>query len=149
MFSRTHTKDARMVILYPFIALALAGLSVLISHGSAVRDSLLMVFDIVTIMLAIFALVLNVVVQISSNAITRPVRALLGGIMYWVSDISFIIAFISNHGTLNVATLSSFSFVSLSLLCGIFWATRSLKSSSRLGDFSIKKGPNWPSRSGR
>ncbi len=127
-----------MITLYPLIALVLAALSVLISHGSAVRDSLLMVFDIVTIMLAIFALIINMVVQISSNATTRPVRALLGGIIYWVSYIWFIIAFISGHETLNGAYLSSYGFIALSFMCGIFWASRSLTSSIRQGDFSRK-----------
>ncbi len=138
-----------MSTLYPFIALVLAGLSVFTSEGSAVRDSLLTVFEIVAIMLAIIALVMNVVVHISSNAITRPARALLGGIIYWTSFIWYVIAVLPNLGVLNVANLSSSCFLSLSLMCGSFWASRSLITSIRLGDISIKKGPNWPSRSSR
>ena len=92
MNSRAHLHDARMLTLYPFFALVLAGLSVVTSEGSAVRDSLLTAFEIVAITLAITALVMNVVVHISSNAITRPARGLLGGVIYWTSFIWYVIA---------------------------------------------------------
>ncbi len=149
MNSRAHLKDARLLALYPFFALVLAGLSVVTSEGGAVRDSLFSVFDIVAIMLAITALILNLVVHFSSNTITRPARALLGGVIYWTSFIWYVIDMTRNFGVLNNANLSSFSFVTLSLMCGSFWASRSLVISIREGDLSIQKGPNWPSRSSR
>ena len=149
MNSRAHLHDARMLTLYPFFVLVLAGLSVVTSEGSAVRDSLLTAFEIVAITLAITALVMNVVVHISSNAITRPARGLLGGVIYWTSFIWYVIAIFPNLDVLNYANLSSSCCVSLSLMCGSFWASRSLITSIRLGDISIKKGPNWPSRSSR
>ena len=149
MNSRAHLNDARLSALYPLFALVLAGLSVVTSEGGAFRDSLFSVFDSVAIMLAITALILNLVVHFSSNTITRPARALLGGVIYWTSFIWYVIDMTRNFGVLNNANLSSFRFIALSLMFGSFWVSRSLVISIREGDLSIQKGPNWPSRSSR